>query len=568
MWKTGRLRESETNRHFAPAVLVAAIVFIALFVSSPWGDTPFSDDFSFAWMAKSVATAGHIVFNGWSEPTVGIQAYWGALIIHLFGWSYQVLRLSMFPWSIALALMTYATARLLKLPATWAGFATLVFCLSPLLLPLETSFMTDVPSTFLVMLSTYAAARAATDERERSGLAWMAVALVSVGCGSSIRQSNLILLPVIVCVPAAFRRSRTFLLWSIGLGAVASILCAVMVGHFLSRPHTHSPRLMSAFRLSGQNLEFTFFRIFVLLASTVLFCAPMFAGALKDFKPRSWRIGLTGCAVSVLYLLATHFWLNTLTFVPYGGVITTVGVGLDETFLGGRPVVLPGRLVIFVTVLALTSLPFLIRSALAMRTSEATKGASGAWLWTHGAFSVLYFAGVVVRSSTGQAYDRYLLPVLPLFILGAGWVLSPQTKTSERRPSVLQYVLLVCYAWFGIAAVHDYYAQKRAFAATAEELISTGVKRTEISAGFDFDAATEIQAAGLISDCGNDPGPILRFNHFLSCAPSIDPRYGIGLYPVPGATELDVTSQNTRLWLPPFHAKARVFLLERPDGSK
>src|SRR5690349_19605124 len=134
-------------------------------------------------MAKSLATTGHIVFNGWSEPTVGIQAYWGALIIRLFGWSYQVLRLSMFPWSIALALMTYATARLLKLPVAWAAFATLAFCLSPLLLPLETSFMTDVPSTFFVMLSTYAAARAATDGRERSGLAWMAVALVSAGCG-------------------------------------------------------------------------------------------------------------------------------------------------------------------------------------------------------------------------------------------------------------------------------------------------------------------------------------------------------------------------------------------------
>src|SRR5690242_16322554 len=100
MWKTGQLREGKTNRRFAPAVLVAAIVLIARFVSSPWGHAPFSDDFSFAWMAKSLATTGHIVFNGWSEPTVGIQAYWGALIIRLFGWSYQVLRLSMFPWSI------------------------------------------------------------------------------------------------------------------------------------------------------------------------------------------------------------------------------------------------------------------------------------------------------------------------------------------------------------------------------------------------------------------------------------------------------------------------------------
>jgi hypothetical protein len=89
-----------------------------------------------------------------------------------------------------------------------------------------------------------------------------------------------------------------------------------------------------------------------------------------------------------------------------------------------------------------------------------------------------------------------------------------------------------------------------------------GVKRTEITAGFDYDSVTEMETAGLVMvDCLHDPGPLKKFNRFLTCAPSIHARYAVGFSPIPGASELPIPPHSVRLWLPPFRATEKVFVL-------
>jgi len=73
----------------------------------------------------------------------------------------------MFAWTMACAALLYATGLLLKLTPSWASFATLTFCLSPLALPLETSFMTEIPALFFILAAVYSATQCALASSKR-----------------------------------------------------------------------------------------------------------------------------------------------------------------------------------------------------------------------------------------------------------------------------------------------------------------------------------------------------------------------------------------------------------------
>jgi hypothetical protein len=548
-------------KFFAP-LATSVIVLAALLASSPWGNTPFQDDFSFSWMAKTIAETGRLAFNGWSEPTVGIQAFQGALVIKLFGWSYEALRLSMFGWSIGSVLVIYFTARLVRLSRKSACFSALIFGLSPLVLPLESSFMTDVPSTFFVLLATYAAARAALDESQGSAVAWLSAALAATVLGVSIRQSNLALLPAVSLIPALLRRAAIFSWCSAGLATMTAIGTTWMVHWFSSQPHAYSLHLLQSLINTLQHPSNTVFRGFVFLATTIVFCLPAFSASLTHIKANDLKFASGAAASALVFFLITHSWLHTLTLIPYGDIVSSRGILTDDAFVGGRPNVIPGKPLILVTLLALGSFVFFLRSATKFIQAAPKSGPFQTWVVIQLLFAVLYFAGVIARPSAAmQPFDRYLVPVLPLLILASMYVSRAQS------PSPLQYGTLALFAAFGIAAVHDYYAQRSICTAAADALIRRGVQRAEITAGLDYDSVTENETSGVVMlTCRHDPGPVKELNHFLTCAPSIHPRFIVGLSSIPGSPELLLKSETTRLWLPPFRATARIFVIPR-DGQ-
>src|SRR5665213_4485725 len=76
------------GRHSSDALdsaVCLTIVLLIILAIWPSGEMGTMDDWSYAFMALKTSRAGHLTYNGWSAPMLGIQAFWGAAWIRLFG---------------------------------------------------------------------------------------------------------------------------------------------------------------------------------------------------------------------------------------------------------------------------------------------------------------------------------------------------------------------------------------------------------------------------------------------------------------------------------------------------
>lgn len=129
---------------------------IAFLLTWPFAQLPFSDDWSYAFTARQLAQTSHLTYNGWATAAIIPQAYWGALIIRIFGFSFNALRIGTLPFAMAAAAICYLLARRAALAPGPAVLASMTMALGPMFLPLAASFMSDVPGLLFMLLSLYA----------------------------------------------------------------------------------------------------------------------------------------------------------------------------------------------------------------------------------------------------------------------------------------------------------------------------------------------------------------------------------------------------------------------------
>src|SRR5687768_9114944 len=132
------------SERWAP-IVCAAVPVIAVLATVPVGETGLNDDWSYARTALDAARTGKLIYNGWATTMVGVQAYWGALWIKIFGFSFITLRLSVLPLAAGCGYLIWWLGRRCGLSDRAAMFASLAVTTSPLFVPLAASFMTDVP---------------------------------------------------------------------------------------------------------------------------------------------------------------------------------------------------------------------------------------------------------------------------------------------------------------------------------------------------------------------------------------------------------------------------------------
>ena len=159
----------------------------AILIAWPFAEGGSCDDFSYIHMAKTLAETGRFAYNGWPTAMLGIQVWWGAAWIWLFGFSFTIARLSLLPLAVGAVGLVYLLARRARLSPADGLFVAFATGLSPWFILLAPTFMTDVSSLFFLMASLYGFVRvveAAQQDaaRSRHALAWLA-ALLCGGIG-------------------------------------------------------------------------------------------------------------------------------------------------------------------------------------------------------------------------------------------------------------------------------------------------------------------------------------------------------------------------------------------------
>jgi hypothetical protein len=560
-------------------ILCAAIVLAALLAARPFAEMGFIDDWAYIRMAQLYASTGHFVYNGWETAMLGWQIPWGAWFIHLFGFSFTAVRLStvsLVPASIA---FFHASLRRFGISPRSSFAGTLMLGLSPLFLPLAATYMTDVPGLFCILLCLYLCQRALAAETHASALLWLASATASNLALGTVRQ--IVWLGALVMVPSTawLLRHRPKLVITAALFWIASLVSVFACMQWFGQQPYMLPEKLYQGPISVHMFAHMLTELLKSVLCLTLLLLPLSAAWLGRARalPRS---ALLRIATSLLVLtagavpLALHGSLDHRVMPWLGHILGTQSIfSSTGEMLGTRPVTLtlPLRSALSLLVIAAA----LVCAEFLRRTSNTShRKASSNFNVLCGPFIVAYILLLLPRATYSFIYDRYLLVVLPFAI--AGLLLAYENSFGDRLPH-LSTATLVLFGTYTLAGTHDWFALNRARIAAVSSIESSGVARTDIQGGFDYDGWTQLQAAGYVNDARiarparayrqvQSTLPPLCTLPFSSYTPAIHPRYFVVFHQMPCLAISSFAPILYNTWLPPFHRA--VYIQQLSESPK
>lgn len=487
-------------------LICAVVVAACLWVTYPIDQMGFIDDWSYAKTALVFAQTGHFVYNGWATAMLGWQIVLGALCIKLFGFSFTVVRLSMLPVAMATIVLFHAVLVRFGVNARNAVLGTLVLGLSPIFIPLAVSYMTDVPGLFVVILCLYLCQRAAAAGSNKATIAWLVLAAASNVVGGTARQ--IAWLGALIMVPSTgwlLRNRRRVLLASLLLWAGSFTSALVCVRWFAHQPYSIPEPILQG--VTFHRMAPWLFFFFNLLGSILCLCLlvfPILVSVLTEIRSlQRSAIARVACITAVWGLVqATTKWMVPWLFHVIQSEFSNGHAGATNSLSDLRILALPtwvqqaiSLMVVAAALIFLESMGSKVWPLIQSGTIRLAEWREVFWLL--GPFSAAYFLLLMPRAYHVTIYDRYLLPIMPIAIICL--LRLHQRWIAERLPLVSVFAVAT-FALLAIAGTHDWFAWYRARVAAIQELRASGVSRTDIQAGFEYDGWTQIKDGGYINE--------------------------------------------------------------------
>jgi 4-amino-4-deoxy-L-arabinose transferase-like glycosyltransferase len=553
------------------AWICIAAVAAAILITWPVAEMSYGDDTVYTHVALNMARTGRLIYGGWETAVLALHAFWGALFIRLFGFSFTCVRFSTIPFALGAVGFCYLLVRRVGLQASAAVLVTLLFGLSPLFLPVAASFMTDVPCLFFMFASLYFFTRAAEESAHGRGYGWLALGVATGFLGGTGRQAAWFVPLLVLPYLAWIRRRQVWFAvaslagWSLVLVAVAGIM-----SWFNRQPYIiPQPSLFSELKKAARTPLWDVNATARLLLMLLLVCLPAALPLVLRASIDTWRGARARkiiVAVLLLGVVIAVFVHPSLASIPWlASTLNWEGIN-GSAPLPGRPIVLtrPIRAVIALVVYAtscilageLTNIRSLVRRAL--RPFVDPLGSQFA-LAAMSLVSVVYFAMVVIRETDFDIFDRYLLPILPwaatVLLLWRGT--DDRAERLQKRAMPFAWALLGVLASYAILTTGDFWALARARATAARKLEAAGVPRAAIDAGFEYNAWTQLMISGRMNNWRvvNPPG---AYRPEMSQTPSVIPVYRLEYATTPETVPSEFGSVGYFSFLPPFHKHVSI----------
>jgi hypothetical protein len=564
------------------ALLCALFPVVAVMAALPFVEMGVNDDFSYTQIALRLAQTGKLVYNGWNTPMIGLQAYWAALFIKLFGFSFALVRFSALPFAAGCSVLLYLIALRAGLSRSLAIFLAFVLAFSPLAIPLEASFMTDIPGQFFTLFCVLCVLEATDAGAGAAKVAAWAALLTVVGlAGGTMRQFDFLISVFFLPYIAWWSSGWRIRVWC-GICALASVIGAVELGRWFSHQlyvpvlpllpfSTRAGYLRIADNLLGLLMELAV----LLVPVTVLY---IFA------RVRLSRIGrLILCAgsivVAVVVILAAPRSHDIVFRLLGGNILTDTGIlGTGVEVIGDKPRILPIWLQVALVALGVGLVALAAVELIGSRSASAETWRSALARWLHSTsgrsrfehacilFTAMYCPLVASRAIVMQGFDRYLLPLLAL----GGILLLIRLQAHAPLKLTAAWALALLFACYGVATTHDYFACSRARLKAAQMLTQAHVPSRCISAGLEYDGWTEIALHGYINrlEIAVPPNsyqsvagrtyPVNPPYWFWELTPTLEPAWLVVTSPQPGLSTLNEYGVSYYAWLPPFERRVLV----------
>ena len=548
--------------------IVCALTLLgAILVAHPYAEVGISDDFSYVRIAQVLAQTGRIVYTGWVTPILGWQLYLAAGFIKLFGFSFTATRASIMFVSVVTAFLGQRTLVRVGINEWNASIGMLTLMLSPLAMPLEVLYLTDIPGLFAMILCLYSCVRAIESRTPGGAIGWIAFAAVSDVVFGSSRQ--IAWLGVLVMVPSALwllRKRRSVL--RIGGGIwVLSAAFVFGINHWFERqPYTQIEPLL-AHRIGWHFLEHLSEEMLRGCFESALLLLPV----LLIFLPALWRKRLPW----QVYVTGALFVLGGLRVWQ-----------LDETYswtapylAGIMPYLFLGKLRLWLTGVIVLCILALLTDVL-MRQPATSADADFSWPTLSNRsvkilllpFVFAYLGLITPRAGFEGIWDRYVFPLLFLAMI---FIFRFYQQRIGPRLPVAALVLAMVAGAYATAALHDRMAMYRARVVALNEVLATGVPVTAVSGGWDYDGWTELQLSNHIVDrrmrvpAGVTLPPPTHYGlakcpwFYCDMFPHVVPYYTISLCPRPIAGD-SFPPAPYRTWV---IQPGAVYVVRFPDGE-
>lgn len=569
-----------------PALLCALMPAVCYVLVRPYAEIGIDDDWSYVKTAQVLVATGHLVYNGWATAMLGWQLYLGALLVKVFGFSFTVVRLSSLLEAMATGWLLQQTMVRAGLTERNATLATLTVIVSPLFLPLATTFMTDISGLLAIVLCLYQCVRALQASSEAHAAAWIVAAALTNAVGGTARQ--IAWLGVLVMVPSAvwlLRRSKRVLVAGALSCAVGWVLVYGAMQWFARQPYA-LPEPLVPRGLSMHSALRAIWTALQAVAELALWSAPIllvFSGRVRWRDRHARRYLLAGIVFAVLWFVAGA-WIGrpgeTLAPFMFGDTAVPVLRSLAAKAWageGGNWGLFAARCLL--TAVALSGLLCAWVAVLTRRTTEHEPAAGRGVSWRElgvllGPFATAYVLLLMPRMAVGDAYDRYLLPLLALLLLVAARLLQEKVR---RELPWWSAALIAGFGIFSVMATHDMFALYRGYVAAMQEVRATGVPETAVLGPWEAQGWTQVEKGGYVNDprirvpanAYVKPEPRVSTPNcgwgvvgFLPWTPVLKPRYALTLDAGVCEGESEFAPVEYRTWLPP-RAK-RVYLVRLP----
>ena len=452
------------------AITVVAVALLALL--RPLQNTPFIDDWVYAWSVERLLTHGELRILDWSTNLNVAQVLWGAVFCLPFGFSFSALRASTWVLAVSCLWALYLQLRDLGVSRRTSLVGTATLGVNPIFLLLAHTFMTDVPCLTAMTWFTWAGMRAL----QRQSVRYLCGAAALASAAIAVRAVALALPVAMVAALVVHggewgRKPRQLAL------AMAPLLFAgvfvwwgvsIMEHHvdlqFISNAPVNRLRYLWEFAVPWLPkmllLTFTFLAPCLGLALLPLSVASVTHRLLRPLTA-AW-IGLV-----VVQLTATFATPNYMPLLTTGLTWSLSELGAVEPLvLNSQPAVVPLWCSCGATLVALGSFAVFLTHVIRRRR----QGPEVLLLW----LGVGHF---VVMAILWLQWDRYALVMFPITI-----VLYVQSTPHLRRPAAM-LALAVMAAWSTVG-LRDHLAFNGALWQAVAALQARGVDGRDIDGGY------------------------------------------------------------------------------------
>jgi hypothetical protein len=532
------------RRFRIPALFCALAVLVCEVAALPYANMGIGDDGPYILMARHLADAHHIAYNGWATAMLGWQLYLAAALIKLFGFSFTTVRISTLLVAVAMAFILQRTFVRAGITERNATIGTLALVLSPLYLMLSVTFMSDIFGLSAVVLCLYGCLRALQSSTTRAAIGWLCFAVAANAiCGTS-RQiawlGILVMVPSTLWLLRAQRRALIAGAIATFAGALFIFACVQWLNH---QPYAKPEHLLPTTFPVGRMLS-ELFRFFLDIPFLLLPIMALFLPAIRKSNRRS---GSVIAVLSCCYILAAIHWGHShpgfLLEPTLGDWVNVHGIPEVMYLQGTPPIFIHRGIQVLLTIASIGGLIGVIASLLRTRRASPLSGPSHGISWKQlgvllGPFAVANVVLLIPRAG-GWLYERYTLVLLVVALI---CLLRYYEERIHQWLPLVSVFLVGIMAIYGVTVTHNMFALYRARLAVAAEIRTAGIPDTSMDNGWEYNFGVEIEHAGFL----NDHRIVLPANAYIpapplpagTCpmfdsddTPHIRPLYGISFDP-------------------------------------